>query len=143
MRVLFVCTGNINRSVAAEFIARAAWPGVEVSSAGLSDAAGGALVAPKMRQTLTKQGIAFDADHRSQRATDELVAQSDLVLYMAHVHKKKLLDRWPQYAEKFKPASPWGDVPDPHFETGVGAHRAVVEEMQRACAWWASRLGVS
>ncbi len=142
MRVLFVCTGNINRSVAAEFIARQAWPGVEVSSAGLSDAAGGALMAPKMRQTLGKQEVPFEAGRRSQKITDEMVEKSDLILYMAGTHLKKLLERWPQHAAKFKPASPWGGVPDPHFEIGMAAHRAVVEELKRACAWWATKLGV-
>jgi protein-tyrosine-phosphatase len=99
-------------------------------------------MAAKMRETLRKQEVTFEPAFRSRRITDEMVEQADLVLYMSVVHKKKLLERWPQHAAKFKAASPWGDVLDPHFETGLSAHRAVVEELKRACAWWAPKMGV-
>lgn len=140
MKICYVCTGNINRSPAAEFIMRHIWPSAEVVSGALSPKAGGQLIAPHMRVALEAAGIPFDTERRSQSLTGDMVACADLVLYMSPVHLRGLMQSWPEHVAKYKGASPWGNVRDPHFSKGTKEHNAVIQELIMAAAWWRRKL---
>lgn len=88
MRIHFICTGNIYRSRLAE-----AWcvsrqiPGIEVSSSGI--AAGRespAPISPWAAAELDRHGLASFAAKHWQRTTRELIAGSDVVVFMEDEH---------------------------------------------------------
>ena len=59
MKVLFVCHGNVNRSAAAEIIAKKDYPQLEVKSCGLKTK-DGKITAKKMRDVSTSEGYPAD-----------------------------------------------------------------------------------
>lgn len=87
LRVLFVCTANITRSMAAEHLARhqARQLGVDIgfSSAGMLP--GDREADPPMAQLLDRRGIDTSA-HRSRTATVPILASADVVLTMERNH---------------------------------------------------------
>lgn len=89
MKIHFVCTGNVYRSRLAE-----AWcvsrqiPGVEVSSSGI--AAGRespAPISPWAAAELDRRGLSSFAAKHWQRSTPELIAASDVVVFMESEHR--------------------------------------------------------
>lgn len=95
--VLFVCTGNIARSAAAEIIAAASVPpgsGLEFAGAG-TGAVVGSGVASEVQQALVRRGLDVSR-HRAQQLTGEMVRGADLVLAMEPEHRRWILDEWPQ-----------------------------------------------
>ena len=89
-RVLFVCTGNIFRSMSAEYALRAALgegSGYVVSSAGTE--AVPQRVSSIVTGRLRELGINASG-HRQRRVDAELLGQSDLVVAMGLDHQKHL-----------------------------------------------------
>ncbi|PJI94729.1 low molecular weight phosphatase family protein [Luteimicrobium subarcticum] len=91
-RVLFVCTGNVCRSPAAERLtaarlgrAGAAGDGVLVRSAG-TGALVGAPIAPPMARLLADHG-ADPTGFRARALTHEMVEEADLVLALSREHR--------------------------------------------------------
>lgn len=86
-RVLFVCTGNIFRSMTAEFALRQALGGrsdVHVHSAGTDDYPH--VVRPNVRDYLLSRG--FDVSgHRRRTLTREILEESRLVIAMSTDHR--------------------------------------------------------
>lgn len=93
-RVLFVCTGNIFRSLTAEHGLRHALQArkdIHVSSAGTVDFPH--VVRPNVREYLLSKG--FDVSrHQRRTLTREIVSQSDLVIAMSTDHRSFILDRF-------------------------------------------------
>jgi protein-tyrosine-phosphatase len=87
-RVLFVCTGNIFRSLTAEFaVRRALGPQstVIVSSAGTEDFPH--VVSPMVRDYLSSCGLDVSA-HRRRTLTASLLEDATLVVAMNHDHQR-------------------------------------------------------
>jgi protein-tyrosine phosphatase len=100
-RVLFVCTGNIFRSLAAEHALRRALPagtGILVSSAGTEDFPH--VVRPNVRTYLAEKG--FDVSgHRRRTLTKEILEEADLVVAMSTDHCKFIRSRFGRRAPVF------------------------------------------
>lgn len=141
--VLFVCTGNINRSPAGEIIltALAAQHGLTltVASAGTSSTQQGKLMAKKMRDALTELGYTVP-ELRSQPVTQSLLDAADVVLCMAPNHLKRLQAF--HTGNKLKLlglllAPPQKTIDDPHFH---GGHLDVAKQIEFACERFVQRL---
>jgi protein-tyrosine phosphatase len=93
-RVLFVCTGNIFRSLTAEHALRQALQGrsdVHISSAGTVDYPH--VVRANVRDYLLAKG--FDVSrHQRRTLTDAMLKEADLVIAMSTDHASYLRDRF-------------------------------------------------
>jgi protein-tyrosine phosphatase len=118
-RVLFVCTGNIFRSLTAERGLRHALrdrPDIFVSSAGTVDFPH--VVAPGVRAYLLSRG--FDVSrHQRRTLTEAMLSESHLVIAMSVDHRAYLRDRFGRAAPLFLEAC--GEPPDalPDIEEAV------------------------
>lgn len=91
--VVFVCTGNICRSVTAERVLRhhLAETGAEavVDSAGISDEEAGNPIDPRQARVLVAAGYRTD-DHVARQITPEWLAERDLAVAMTARHYRAL-----------------------------------------------------
>ena len=78
MRVLFACIHNSGRSVAAAYLMRSLFPGVDVVSAGSEP---GAAVNPGVAAVLAERGISVE-DHVPSLLTSSSVEAADVVVTM-------------------------------------------------------------
>ncbi len=88
--ILFVCTGNIFRSMSAEYALKAALgpqPPYRVSSAGIE--AEPQAMSPHVRERLGRRGI-DPTDHRQRRVTAEMLHEADVVVAMGLDHQAYL-----------------------------------------------------
>jgi protein-tyrosine phosphatase len=143
-KILIVCTGNICRSPAAEYILRQqlengrAWRGA-VRSAGT-----GALVNHPADETtealLLADGLDLKA-HRSVQLTLEQLRWANLVLVMEKRHRQEVLDIDPAARGKIFLLGHWLDVeiPDP-FRRGQQAHVDALRLIRAAIALWLDKF---
>ena len=99
-RLLFVCTGNIARSAAAELLARArgAGLGLEYDSAGVGALVGSGL-ADDVVAAVRERGV--DASgHRAKQATRAVVDAAGLILVAEAEHRGWLLEEWPDLVHR-------------------------------------------
>lgn len=83
MRVLIVCSGNIARSPTLAALLQARRPDLTVTSAGLSQHAGGKRMARRMRDYLATVGLRAQAEHHRSRGFEAALAQDDPHLIIA------------------------------------------------------------
>ena len=113
-RVLFVCTGNIFRSLTAERGLRHALhdrADIEVSSAGTVDFPH--VVAPNVREYLLAKG--FDVSrHQRRTLTQAILGESHLVIAMSLDHRDHIRSRFGRQATLFLEAcgEPGAALPD-------------------------------
>ena len=134
-RVLFVCTGNIFRSLTADFALRALLShrtDIHVSSAGTDDFPHE--VRPRVRNYLLAKGFDVSA-HRRRTLTQALVDDSDLVVAMSTDHQDLIRNRFARQVPVFleacgEPAAWLPDIEDviPGWET----NKTAVESHVRA-----------
>jgi protein-tyrosine phosphatase len=125
--VLFVCTGNINRSASAHVILEFHGAGrFVVKSCGTGKVAPRKCKMPKrMLMALGEMGYG-GAGHRSQIITPDLVTWADIIVCMGRVHEKFINTHYPEHVSG---VVNWL-VKDPHFAPGVETHRAVAKEIK-------------
>ena len=129
MRVLFVCTGNIFRSLTAEYALRHLL-GIEsdivVASAGTEDFPH--VVAPSVRDYLRFKGLDVSR-HRRRTLTPEILQEPGPVIAMSTEHREFLAERFnlpdvPLFTEACGfPGEPLPDVNQavPQYETNTAA----------------------
>jgi protein-tyrosine phosphatase len=83
-RIVFVCTGNVFRSLTAEYALRARRPDLVVASAGTAQ--GDDLVPPEVSAYLLAKGFDVRA-HRRRALTQDIIEQADLVVAMSLDHR--------------------------------------------------------
>ncbi|WP_327354638.1 arsenate reductase/protein-tyrosine-phosphatase family protein [Streptomyces sp. NBC_01304] len=91
--MLFVCTGNVHRSVLAERLLALHAPSLTVSSAG-TEAGSVPGMDTATRSVLAELG-GQGRDFTSRRLTAELVSRADLVLGLAREHREAAVRLWP------------------------------------------------
>ena len=89
--VLFVCTGNIFRSLTAEYALRRHAPHVVVASAGTDDFPH--VVRPNVRDYLRTRGIDV-ASHRRRTLTEEILRNAASVIAMSTDHQSFIAERF-------------------------------------------------
>jgi protein-tyrosine phosphatase len=103
MKILFVCTANICRSVMAEGVmkkllsAHTGMPMVTVSSAGV-DALEGSTPDRYTIEVCDKRGIAVGL-HPARQLTREMLGEMDLILCMEKMHRERIAGAFPQFAK--------------------------------------------
>jgi protein-tyrosine-phosphatase len=123
MRVLFVCTGNIFRSLTAEYALRLELPaasGVLVGSAGTEDFPH--VVKPVVADRLLRRGLDVTT-HRRRTLTSELLDAADLVVAMSDEHRSELARRFGLDAPLFAEACGFPGESLPDVDAAVADHR--------------------
>jgi protein-tyrosine phosphatase len=135
-RIVFVCTGNLNRSPAAELIyntkaLRKNFP--MATSAAVSEKSKGRITNKKMRDALDSAGYRY-YNIRSKPIDRAMIDAHDMVIYMADVHRRKMVEKFGMdIIPKLRPITDFHefmkgeDVPDPHFSKDPAAYRKVID----------------
>jgi protein-tyrosine-phosphatase/tRNA A37 threonylcarbamoyladenosine synthetase subunit TsaC/SUA5/YrdC len=153
-RIVFVCTGNTCRSpmAAALFRHRLAERlgcavselvnyGYSVVSAGVSATDNDPATAEAV-QALGGMGVSLE-EHRSQLATQELVARADDLIAMTRSHLMTLLSRYPVIAGNMRLLSGAnGDLEDP-FGSELDIYRVCAEKIQNHVDRLITEMGLS
>jgi len=102
-RILFVCTGNTGRSVAAEALARhrigAHGLALTVASRGVAVDPRNDRPEPHLAMLLAARGVDISA-HRATVLTEADIRSADCILTMTALHRRTVLDRFPGAAGK-------------------------------------------
>ena len=142
MNILFVCTANIVRSFMAERILieklrKDKKNGIDVSSAAIMDMHG-MPADPTAVEILHDNG--FDGEgHHSRPLAEDMVTQADKIIVMEGIHKKIILDQYPEAEGKIhllKSFSPdyneeYGDIKDP-YKLSIFQYRLCFSEIYMA-----------
>ena len=143
-RILTVCTGNICRSPAAEYLLRQrlatvdGWTGT-VRSVGI-----GALVNHPADETtlvmMQQQGVDL-ASHRATQLTLEHLRWADLIMVMEEHHRQAVLKLDPTARGKTFLLGHWIDaeIPDP-YRQGKDVHAHALLLINEAIALWLEKL---
>jgi len=154
MHVLFVCTGNVFRSMTAEHALKAhlgAQPGVIVASAGTADRPGLG-VRDDVAAYLRGKGLDVSS-HRRRTLTPGMLAGADHVVAMHTDHRAMLRDRFGHEAPLFLELAGAAEVempdvddlfaPDAHRSAAAIRHvAATIDRIVAAAPAVAARLGL-
>lgn len=130
MKILFVCTGNICRSPAAEKLLAlyGAAAGFEARSRGTAVQTG--LRMPAQVTTFLERAGITDTAHKPAQLAEEDIDWADLVLVMERVHAEILAEKFPQSMRKTRLLAD-GDLQDPMGKS-TAAYEAALAKIQEA-----------
>jgi protein-tyrosine phosphatase len=96
LRVLFVCTGNICRSAIAEQVFRTRYGSdtIEFSSAGTGALVGNGM--PPQAAEISRQLGGVPDAHIARQLTQEMIAESDLVIALSREHRSEVVRTHPR-----------------------------------------------
>ena len=118
--VLFVCTGNIFRSLTAEYALRRELGGIVVASAGTEDYP--YVVRPNVRDYLLSKGLDVRM-HRRRTLTQEILQEAKTVIAMSTDHQHFMLERFRYRAPVFLEACGGACEALPDIEEVVADYR--------------------
>ena len=127
----------MNRSAAAEIIAKQDFPEWEVKSCGLKTT-NGKITAKKMRDVLVESGYKTEGI-RSTIITQELVDWADHIFYMDDANEKRFVEQFGEVskAQKLSNLIPGvKKIPDPAFAEGNSMHIEVINLIKLALNKW-------
>jgi protein-tyrosine-phosphatase len=131
-RILFVCTGNTGRSVAAEALARhriaARGLVLTVASRGVAVDPRNDRPEPHLATLLAPRGIDISA-HRATELTEADVRTADCILTMTASHRRSVLDRFPGSAGKLHMLSQAAHGTQKDVEDAFGAPMETYERL--------------
>lgn len=135
--MLFVCTGNINRSPAAQIIMESLAPDYEVDSSCLNGNEGN-ITRKRMREALGRNGFEY-REIRSKMTTVELIEWADMACYMQPSHLEKLImigggsrahrRKFVNFAGLIKKKR----IHDPNYEMDISKYDDVVRDLVNCC----------
>ena len=134
VRILFLCHGNICRSVMGEYILKdmVEKAGVsdrfEIDSAAVSREEIGNSIYPPARRELLRRGVTV-GDHRARQVTMADYDHFDRIYYMDESNRRYLLQLLPENEEKIQRLLP-RDVADPWYS---GNFEKTYEDLAEGC----------
>ncbi len=151
--LLFVCTGNTNRSPLAKVICQAEIAkrlgvlpetldngGLRIQSAGLS-AQPGAPMTSEARQTLRELGI-HNLFHAACNVTEEMVCEAEAIFCMTRDQRETIIAKFPFAMPKTHCLDPQGDIEDPSGRRAE-AFRDCAQRIQRVIPHRLAELGLN
>lgn len=136
MNILFVCTGNINRSSAAEIFTKAIvseGSDYSVDSAGVSDYNEGRPMNKRMQETVVNMGYDLpDEMMRSKPVTRELLDWADWVLCMQPRHQLQIIKDFGEDVKSKLGLLSEDGIKDPHRKDRE-TYRRVAEKIEHRC----------
>ena len=142
LHITIVCSGNTCRSPMAEVFLKKMLAeklccnidqlekiGYKVTSAGVM----AAIAEPATQEAIEvceEMGLDLTG-HRSSGLTESRILQSDLIFTMSEGHRQRILDFYPQVAEKCKLLSPKGSILDP-FGGDIDIYRNCASKIKEA-----------
>jgi len=124
--ILFVCTGNINRSAAAEIMFNAIFKKIAHAKSCAVNGKSGVPITPKMTKVLIDNGFP-QTSHRSTAISNELLDWADIIIGFQPSHLTNIAKRGHRAINivDFIPGNKQKKVPDPHFDSSGKTHKVV------------------
>lgn len=126
-QLLFICHGNINRSILAEryFLTQATGMPIACSSAGFHDETGRP-ADPAMIEAARQRGIDLSGAS-SRRINNNLISEADLIFVMEQRHYQRIAADYPEAIGRTFLLDPQGEIDDPYGKSPEAYAKCLTE----------------